>query len=449
MSLPYRHSENGNERPGRSAGSGPAGGRNPDVPAASVAAQGGMEVRRVSERPEIKDKIREKMDDMQARFDRCRSKGDYFFNQPAETPRGGMRTFVGGHEMLMFASYSYLGLIGHPRIDAAAKAAIDRYGTGTHGVRTLAGSLELHLELEAAIAGFKRAEAAITFSSGYVTNLTAVSTLAGRRDVVICDKLNHASIVDGCLLSGAGFVRFRHNNLDDLERCLQRAGARAAKLVIADAVFSMDGDIIDLPGVVGLCRRYGAWLMIDEAHSVGVLGKTGRGIEEHFGMDDAIDLKMGTLSKAIPSVGGYLAGREEMINLLRHTSRAYIFSAALPPAQAAAAKAALEVILDEPERVDALRRNAARFVRGLKQAGFDTMRTETAIVPVLCGEDEQAYAMVRNCQGNGVFILPVVSPAVPPGSARLRTTVTAIHTPDEIDRGIEVITRAGREVGLL
>ena len=403
----------------------------------------------VPERPVIQDRIRGKIDDMAARFDHCRSSGNYFFNQPVDTPRGKMRTFIRGREMLMFASYSYLGLIGHPKIDAAAKAAIDRYGTGTHGVRTLAGSLDIHLELESTIAGFKGTEAALTFSSGYITNLTAISTLAGRRDVVICDKLNHASIVDGCLLSGARFERFRHNDLDDLERCLRRAAGHASKLVVADAVFSMDGDLIDLPGVVDLCRRYGAWLMIDEAHSVGVLGRTGRGIEEHFGIDDAIDLKMGTLSKSIPSVGGYLAGRGDLINLLRHASRAYIFSAALPPAQAAAAKAAFEVILDEPERVNALRGNTARFIRGLKQAGLDTMRTETAIVPILCGEDERAYAMVRHCQEEGVFVLPVVSPAVPPGSARLRTTVTAIHTPEEIDRGIEVMARAGKEVGLL
>jgi 8-amino-7-oxononanoate synthase len=401
------------------------------------------------ERPVILDRIRAKISDMEARFDRCRSSGNYFYNQPIETRRGSMRVSSQGRDMLMFASYSYLGLIGHPKIDAAAKAAIDRYGTGTHGVRTLAGSLDLHLELESTIAGFKGTNAALTFSSGYVTNLTAVSTLVGRHDLVICDKLNHASIVDGCLLSGARFERFRHNDLDDLDRCLWQAGEQVTKLVVADAVFSMDGDIVDLPGIVGLCRRYRAWLMIDEAHSVGVLGRTGRGIEEHFGIDNAIDLKMGTLSKTIPSVGGYLAGRDDMINMIRHASRAYIFSAALPPAQAAAANAAFGVILDEPERVLALQCNAARFIRGLKQAGFDTMKTETAIVPILCGEDERAYGMVRQCQKEGIFVLPVVPPAVPPGTSRLRTTVTAIHTPEEIDRGIEAIARAGKKVGLL
>jgi len=397
----------------------------------------------------VEDKISAKMRFMRARVDQGKEMDFYFYNQPIEELRGGTRVRIRGREMLMFASYSYLGLIGHPRINAAGKAAIDKYGTGTHGVRSLAGSLDLHVELENAIAEFKHTEAAITFSSGYVTNLTAVSTLAGRHDVVICDKLNHASIVDGCLLSGADFVRFRHNDMDDLERCLQRAEAKATKLVVVDAVFSMDGDIVNLPETVKLCRKYGAWLMVDEAHSLGVLGTTGRGIEEHFGLGNVIDLKMGTLSKTIPSVGGYLAGSDDMIHLLRHASRAYIFSAALPPAQAAAAKAAFEVILDEPERVETLRRNAAQFMSGLKQLGFDTMLTETAIVPILCGPDERAYEMTRYCQRDSIFVLPVVSPAVPDGMARLRATVIATHAPEEIDRAIEVMERAGKKAGIV
>ena len=224
-------------------------------------------------------------------------------------------------------------------------------------MRLLAGTLDLHEELEATIASFKHTEAAVTFTSGYVTNLTVISTLVGRGDYVLSDKLNHASIVDGCLMSGAEFRRFKHNDMADLEHRLQQVPDDAARLVIADAVFSMDGDVIDLPRVVELCRRYGAYLMIDEAHSVGVLGATGRGIEEHFGMQGAIDIKMGTLSKTIPSVGGYIAGKQELIDYLRHVSRAYIFSAALPPAQAAAANEAFKVILDEPERITRLNRN--------------------------------------------------------------------------------------------
>lgn len=373
----------------------------------------------------------------------------YYYNQPVSELRGGARVIVNGREMGMYASYSYLGLIGHPRINAAAKAAIDRYGTGTHGVRTLAGTLKIHQELEETIADFKHAEAAITYSSGYATNLSVISTLMGRGDWVISDKLNHASIVDGCLMSGAEFRRFRHNDMEDLERRLQQAPADVSKLVVADAVFSMDGDVIDLPRIVALCQKYKAWLMIDEAHSVGVLGETGRGIEEHFDMWGTVDIKMGTLSKTIPSVGGYVAGSKEMITYLRHASRAYIFSAALPPAQAAAANEAFKVILDEPWRIEKLRRNAEQFISGLKGAGFDTMLTTTAIVPVLCGSDERAFMLTRACQHHDLFVLPVVSPAVPEGLARLRATVLAAHEPDEIAYAIEVIARAGREIGII
>jgi len=373
----------------------------------------------------------------------------YFFNQPVDELDGNARAIVSGREMLMFASYSYLGLLGHPRINAAAKAAIDQYGTGTHGVRPLAGTLRLHEELEEAIARFKNAEAAITFSSGYTTNLTAISTLLSRHDTVICDKLNHASIVDGCALSGAKFMRFKHNNMQDLERTLKQAGTQGSRLVVVDAVFSMDGDVINLPAVAELCQKHNAWLMVDEAHSIGVLGRTGRGIEEHFGLGDVVDIKMGTLSKTIPSVGGYLAGRKELINMFKHAARAFIFSAALPPAQVAAAKAAFEVICDEPERVEALNRNTRYFMGGLKQVGFDTMKTETAIVPVLCGADERAYLMVQKCQSQDVFVLPVVSPAVPEGSARLRSTVTAGHTLQDIDQALDVFERAGKQAGII
>ncbi len=373
----------------------------------------------------------------------------YFYNQPAEEIRGGAQVIVHGRLMGMYASYSYLGLIGHPRINEAAKRAVDKFGTGTHGVRTLAGSLTLHEELEDTIARFKHAEAAVTYTSGYVTNLTVISTLMGRGDYVLSDKLNHASIVDGCLMSGAEFRRFKHNDMDDLERRLQQVPTDASCLVVADAVFSMDGDVIDLPRTAALCKKYGAYLMMDEAHSVGVLGKTGRGIEEHFGMEDVVDIKMGTLSKTIPSVGGYVAGKRDLINYLRHTSRAYIFSAALPPAQAAAANEAFKVIEEEPWRVEKLNQNTRLFIGGLKNAGFDTMLTTTAIVPVLCGSDETAFQMTREAQHHDVFVLPVVSPAVPDGQARLRATITAAHDPSEIERAMDVIATAGKRLGII
>jgi len=283
------------------------------------------------------DGITRRMAVLKQRIQAARDHDHYFYNQPVEEVLGGSQVIVHGRKMGMYASYSYLGLIGHPRINAAAKAAVDEYGTGTHGVRSLAGTLTLHRELEETIADFKHAEDAVTFTSGYVTNLTVISTLMGRGDYVLSDKLNHASIVDGCMMSGAEFRRFKHNDMQDLEKRLGQVPEGATRLVIADAVFSMDGDVIDLPRMVELCRKYGAYLMMDEAHSLGVLGKTGRGIEEHFDLWDSVDIKMGTLSKTIPSVGGYVAGKKDLIDFLRHGSRAYIFSAALPPAQAAAA----------------------------------------------------------------------------------------------------------------
>ncbi len=398
---------------------------------------------------DAKDAVARRIQVMNERVNTLKEQGLYFYNQPISELCGGARVIVNGREMGMYASYSYLGLVGHPRINKAAQEAVEKYGTGTHGVRTLAGTLKLHEELEETIAEFKHAEAAITYTSGYVTNLTVVSTLMGRGDWVISDKLNHASIVDGCLMSGAVFRRFRHNDMDDLERRLQQVPAGAAKLVVADAVFSMDGDIINLPRMAELCRKYDAWLMIDEAHSVGVLGETGRGIEEHFGLEDVIDIKMGTLSKTIPSVGGYVAGKKEIITYLRHASRAYIFSAALPPAQAAAAKEAFKIILEEPWRIEKLRANTEMFINGLKSAGFDTMLTETAIVPVLCGSDERAFALTRACQRSDIFVLPVVSPAVPEGLARLRATVTAAHEPGEIEYAIDVMAKAGKEIGII
>ena len=375
--------------------------------------------------------------------------GLYFYNQPAQEILGGAKAVYHGRVMGMYASYSYLGLVGHPRINEAAKRAVDKWGTGTNGVRSLAGTLTLHDELEETIACFKHAETAITFTSGYVTNLTVISTLMGRGDYVLSDKINHASIVDGCLMSGAEFRRFKHNDMDDLERRLQQVPPDASCLVVADAVFSMDGDVIDLPRTVELCSKYGAYLMVDEAHSLGVLGKTGRGIEEHFGLADVVDIKMGTLSKTIPSVGGYVAGKKELVNYLRHASRAYIFSAALPPAQAAAANEAFKVIEEEPWRIERLNQNTELFIGGLKSAGFDTMLTTTAIVPVLCGSDEAAFMMTREAQQHDVFVLPVVSPAVPEGQARLRATITAAHDPAEIERAMDVIATAGRQIGII
>jgi glycine C-acetyltransferase len=380
-----------------------------------------------------------------------KEQGLYFYLEATQEMLPNGHVMVENHgDMIMLGGYSYLGLIGHPKINAAAKAAVEEFGTGTYGVRLLAGSLTLHNKLETRIARFKQTDAAVTFSSGYVTNVATVSALLRRGDTVISDKLNHASIVDGCMLSMATHVRFRHNDMDHLERRLREANPDGRKLVVADAVFSMDGDIINLPAVHRLCRKYGAYLMIDEAHSLGVLGETGHGIEEHFGMpSDTIDIKMGTLSKTIPSAGGYVAGNHELINFLKHEGRAFIFSAALPPASAAAALAAFDVIEEDPERITKVQENFTRFAAKLRQAGFDLLFTETAVVPVICGSTEKAGTLARYCRDNGIFVQAVISPVVPEGLARLRACVSAAHTPEDIDYCANTIIEGGRKLGII
>lgn len=382
------------------------------------------------------------------RYQEISERGDYFF-QPIIEDLDGAWVIIAGRRMLMLASYSYLGLIGHPKIDGAAFDAIQKFGTGTHGARLLAGTVSLHRELEATIARFKKTEDAVVFSSGYITNLTVISTFLEQGHVVICDILNHASIVDGCHFSGAEILFFRHNDMMDLERCLKHTG-NAGKLVVTDAVFSMDGDIINLPELVRLSRAYGAHVMVDEAHSLGILGATGRGIVEHFSMEsDAIDIHMGTLSKTVPSIGGYIAGPKEIIHSLKHNARGFIFSAALPPPQVAAAKAAFDVILGEPERVQILQAKVKHYIASLRKLGFNTLNSETAIVPIICDSEEQAFEMVRHCQTGGVFVLPVVYPAVPKESPRLRTTITYAHTDADIGFALKVFEQAGRVCGLI
>ena len=373
----------------------------------------------------------------------------YLYLQPADVVDGAYVT-INGRKMLQFASYAYLNLLGHPKIKAAAQAALDEFGPGTHGVRILAGTTRLHVELEQKIAQFKHTEDAMVLSSGYVTNLGTIAALLGRNDVVISDKLNHASIVDGCLLSRSKFVRFDHNDMESLEKALAEAPQNSGKLVVVDAVFSMDGDVINLPEVVRLSRKYNAMLMVDEAHSLGVLGETGRGIIEHFGLDeDCIDIKMGTLSKTIPAVGGYIAGKADLITYLRHSTRAFIFSAALPPPAAGAAKASFEVIEEEPERVKKLQGNVNYFIKGLQERGFNTLHSETPIVPIIAGDDERAWMMAKLSQDQNIFVLPVVSPAVPAGTSRLRANVTVGHSLEEIERAMDVFETAGKAVGVL
>ncbi|MBW0133324.1 aminotransferase class I/II-fold pyridoxal phosphate-dependent enzyme [Pseudonocardia abyssalis] len=373
---------------------------------------------------------------------------DYFY-EPVIEEAGGSWIKFDGRWFLNFASYSYLGLIGHDYIDTQAVRAVEKHGTGAHGVRLLAGTLHLHRELELALARFLGTEDAIVYSSGYMANVATVGALVGPGDVVIGDVYNHASILDGYRLSGAKVITYAHNDLDDLERALRKVGD-AGRLVVTDAVFSMDGDIAPLPQIVELCERYDAPLMVDEAHSLGVLGATGRGITEHFGIDPArVAVKMGTLSKTVPSAGGYVAGSADLVFALKNNARGWMFSAAATPAQVAAAKAAIDVIAAAPSMVTELHRRTERYRGLLRGLGFDTLASETPVVPVICRSAEQAQEMARLCQADGLFVQPIVYPAVPKALPRLRTIVNLSHSDEDIDLAVAAIERAGRRIGLI
>jgi 8-amino-7-oxononanoate synthase len=383
-------------------------------------------------------------------LEELRRENALFYGQAIEAYHEDQQVSVADHgRMVLLGGNSYLSLNGHPRIDRAAHDAIDRYGTGMHGSRLLAGTLDIHRDLEAELARFKHTEAAITFTSGYVANVATITSLVGRHDTVYSDKLNHASIVDGCLLSRADFVRFRHNDMAHLAACLADPGHRGRKLVIVDAVFSMDGDVIDLPEVVRLCRKHGALLMVDEAHSLGVLGKTGAGIEEHFGLpSDAIDLKMGTLSKAIPASGGYIASSLRIRDFLALQARGYIYSGALPPAAAAAALEGLRVMRDEPERIASLRENIRYFRAALQGIGLSYSQGETAIFPVICGNDWAAFRLANFCQKRGFYVQAIPYPVVPRGMDRLRISINAGHRKEDLDLFVAVLDEGLKELAI-
>lgn len=372
-----------------------------------------------------------------------KEKEHYFYLQQIDKLEG-QYVYCNGRKMINLASYSYLGLLGHPDIDAYAKKAIDDYGTGTHGVRILAGTIPYHTELEKTIADFKHRDDSIVFSSGYTANLATISTLFGRHDAVICDKYDHASIVDGCLLSGAEFVRFNHNDLKNLELRLQQTQKYNSRCVIIDGVYSMDGDIAPIPEIIKLCKQYDTYLFVDEAHSVGVLGKNGTGVEEYFNCYGEIDILMGTLSKVIPSMGGYIAGDSELISHLKHRSRAFVFSAALTPANTAAATASFRVIQNEKWRIKKLNENIEYFIGTLRNLGFNLLDTQTAIIPLIIPEEEKTWQVCRFMQNNDIFVLPVVTPAVPPNTSRLRMNVSAIMTRDDLDNVVNKIKEADK-----
>lgn len=360
----------------------------------------------------------------------------YTFQQTMEG-RAGARVTVGGRPMLLLSAYDYLGLIGHPAVEAAALAAVRSHGTGTGGVRLLTGTTDLHRALEEEIAAFKGVGAALTFGSGYMAALGCVPALVGPRDHVLVDEYAHRSTVDACVLARARLHRFAHNDPEALARELEKVPAGRRALVVVEGVYSMDGDLCPLPEIVALKSRFRFHLMVDEAHSLGVLGATGRGVDEHFGVDPrAVDLWMGSLSKAIPANGGYVAGSRELIYYLQHGAAPFMFSAALCPAAAGTARASLRVLRAEPERLAALRRNAALLRDGLRALGYDVGGSESAVVPVILGDEERTLEVARELFDRGVLVSAVIHPAVARGQARLRLCATAAWTPDDVEEAL-------------
>ena len=373
--------------------------------------------------------------------------GYYPYFQRIETAQAP-EVIIDGVKKIVCCSNNYLGLTRHPKVVEASINAIKKYGTSCTGSRFLSGSLDLHEKVEKKFAKFIGKESAIMFTTGHHSNLGAISTLAVKGEIIIADKIDHASIIDGCRLSYAELVRFRHNDMTDLERVLSKY-ADANKLIVVDGVFSMEGDIINLPEVIRLAKQYNARVMVDDAHSLGVLGKSGRGTAEYFGLEKEVDIIMVTASKSLASIGGFIAGDENVIHYIKHFARSLIFTASLPPAQAAAIDAALDIIQSEPERINMLWKNIRKMSDGLKALGFNTLNTNSAIIPILVGDDMKAFYMWRLMFDIGVFTSPVVSPGVPEGQALIRTSYMAIHTDEHLDFVLDAFERVGKQLGII
>ncbi len=380
--------------------------------------------------------------------DRVRNAGVYSFFRVIESAQDP-EVVCDGRRMIMLGSNNYLGLTNDPRVKEAAIDAIRKYGSGCAGSRFLNGTLDLHVRLEERLARFMRKDAAVTFATGYQVNLGAISCLVGKGDVVYLDKQDHACIIDGARLSFGEVRKFKHNDARDLARQMKNDTAARGRLIVVDGVFSMEGDIAPLPEIVAVAREFEAAVMVDDAHGIGVLGPSGRGTAEHYGLEDDVDLVMGTFSKSMASVGGFIAGDETVVDYIKHRARTLIFSAAPPPASVAAALATVEIMEREPERRTKLWENARFFSEGLRSMGLDTAGSQTPVVPVVVGEDDTALAMVQRLHDEGVFVNCVLSPATPPGRALIRTSLMATHTRDQLTRALEAIEKVAKELQLV
>lgn len=385
------------------------------------------------------------------RADEIKALGLYPYFRPIEANEGPV-VQIEGRKVIMAGSNNYLGLTSHPKVKEAAIKAIEKYGTGCSGSRYLTGTLDLHIELEYKLTKFLKTEAVLLFSTGYQTAQGIIPTLVQRGDYVVSDKDNHACIVAGNMMAKgatAEMVRYKHNDMEDLERVISKLPADSAKLIVSDGVFSTGGEIVHLPSLNDIAKRYNARILIDDAHAVGVIGKGGRGTASEFNLENEIDMTMGTFSKTFASLGGFVAGEERVINYIKHHSPALIFSASPTPASVAAAMAALEILEDEPERVTKLIKNADKMRKGFKELGFNVIEGRTAIVPVIVGDDEIAFKMWRMLYDAGVFVNVFISPGVPQGRQMMRTSYMATHEEEQLNKILDIFSVVGKKVGLI
>jgi 8-amino-7-oxononanoate synthase len=377
--------------------------------------------------------------------DELKRAGLYPYFRPIEENHD-TEVVIGGRKLLMFGSNSYMGLTNHPKVKEAAKKAIERYGSSCSGSRFLNGTSKLHLQLEERLADFVGKEAALLFTTGFQTNLGTVSSLMGRHGVIILDELDHASIIEGSRLSFSRVHKYAHNDMHDLENILKAFPHEKLKMIVVDGIFSMEGDVCNLPAITALAEKYGALVMVDDAHSLGVLGREGRGTADHFGLTDKVDIIMSTFSKSLASVGGFVAGSRQMIDYLMHHSRPLIFSASIPPSAAAAALAALEIMQEEPERLEALWENTAYVSKAIREIGFDTSAAETPIIPIYIRDNGLTFQFTQRLFEEGIFVNPVVSPAVRSDASMVRMSIMATHSRWQLDEAISAIEKVTSEL---